>query len=95
MRVVSVVLGSTSMKAREDASAALLNYAFNFYDTKLAAKGGTKLASTPALRYARCSIVVPLNIMSRPLVMSNTGGIPCRSANTGDSTGSRESAVPT
>ncbi len=47
MRLVSVVLGSTSMKARENASAALLNYGFTFYDTKLVVKGGTTLASTP------------------------------------------------
>jgi D-alanyl-D-alanine carboxypeptidase (penicillin-binding protein 5/6) len=46
MRLVSVVLGSGSMKEREDASAALLNYGFTFYDTKLVVKGGTALAST-------------------------------------------------
>jgi D-alanyl-D-alanine carboxypeptidase (penicillin-binding protein 5/6) len=34
MRLVSVVLGTDSMKAREDASAALLAYGFNFYETK-------------------------------------------------------------
>jgi D-alanyl-D-alanine carboxypeptidase (penicillin-binding protein 5/6) len=46
MRLVSVVLGSTSMKARENASAALLGYGFTFYDTKLVVKGGTVLATT-------------------------------------------------
>jgi D-alanyl-D-alanine carboxypeptidase (penicillin-binding protein 5/6) len=45
MRLVSVVLGSDSMKSRENASAALLNYAFTFYDTKLLVKGGTVLAT--------------------------------------------------
>jgi serine-type D-Ala-D-Ala carboxypeptidase (penicillin-binding protein 5/6) len=45
MRLVSVVMGSTSIKGRENASAALLNYGFTFYDTKLAVKGGTVLAS--------------------------------------------------
>ena len=45
MRLVSVVMGSTSMKARENASAALLNYGFTFYDTKLVIKGGAVLAS--------------------------------------------------
>jgi D-alanyl-D-alanine carboxypeptidase (penicillin-binding protein 5/6) len=34
MRLVSVVLGTDSMKAREDASEALLNYGYNFYETK-------------------------------------------------------------
>ena len=48
MRLVSVVMGSTSMKARENASAALLNYGFTFYDTKLAVKGGAVLASAHA-----------------------------------------------
>jgi D-alanyl-D-alanine carboxypeptidase (penicillin-binding protein 5/6) len=46
MRLVSVVLGSNSMAARENASAALLNYGFSFYETKLAVKGGTPLAAT-------------------------------------------------
>jgi D-alanyl-D-alanine carboxypeptidase (penicillin-binding protein 5/6) len=34
MRLVSVVMGTDSMKARESASAALLNYGFNFFETK-------------------------------------------------------------
>jgi serine-type D-Ala-D-Ala carboxypeptidase (penicillin-binding protein 5/6) len=45
MRLVSVVMGSSSMKSRENASTALLNYGFTFYDTKLAVKGGTMLAT--------------------------------------------------
>jgi serine-type D-Ala-D-Ala carboxypeptidase (penicillin-binding protein 5/6) len=45
MRLVSVVLGSDSMKSREDASAALLNYGFTFYDTKLVIKAGTVLGT--------------------------------------------------
>jgi D-alanyl-D-alanine carboxypeptidase (penicillin-binding protein 5/6) len=45
MRLVSVVMGSASMKARENASTALLNYGFTFYDTKLVAKGGAVLAT--------------------------------------------------
>jgi serine-type D-Ala-D-Ala carboxypeptidase (penicillin-binding protein 5/6) len=52
MRLVSVVLGSTSMKGRENASAALLNYGFTFYDTKLAVKGGAALASTKVWKAA-------------------------------------------
>ena len=46
MRLVSVVLGSTSMRARENASATLLGYGFTFYDTRLVAKAGAVLAST-------------------------------------------------
>ena len=34
MRLVTVVLGADSMRAREDASAALLSYGFNFFETK-------------------------------------------------------------
>jgi len=34
MRVVSVVMGSPSVRAREDASFALLNYGFRFYETR-------------------------------------------------------------
>ena len=45
MRLVSVVMGSASIKGRENASAALLNYGFTFYDTKLAVKGGAVLAN--------------------------------------------------
>jgi D-alanyl-D-alanine carboxypeptidase (penicillin-binding protein 5/6) len=46
MRLISVVFGSTSMKAREDASAALLNYGYTFYETvKLKSAGET--ISTP------------------------------------------------
>jgi serine-type D-Ala-D-Ala carboxypeptidase (penicillin-binding protein 5/6) len=48
---VSVVLGSTSMKARENASAALLNYGFTFYDTKL---GRSRAApNSPRPRFGR------------------------------------------
>jgi D-alanyl-D-alanine carboxypeptidase (penicillin-binding protein 5/6) len=45
MRLVSVVMGSTGMKGRETASAALLNYGFTFYDTQLVVKGGAVLAT--------------------------------------------------
>jgi D-alanyl-D-alanine carboxypeptidase (penicillin-binding protein 5/6) len=47
MRLISVVLGSSSFKAREHASAALLGYGFTFYETPLVAKAAAKLASTP------------------------------------------------
>jgi serine-type D-Ala-D-Ala carboxypeptidase (penicillin-binding protein 5/6) len=53
MRLVSVVLGSTSMKGRENASASLLGYGFTFYDTKLVVKGGTVLAATRVWKAAQ------------------------------------------
>src|SRR5208283_5737945 len=52
MRLISVVLGSTSMKARENASAALLNYGYTFYETKLVVKGATTLATAPVWKAA-------------------------------------------
>ena len=45
MRLVSAVFGTKSMRAREDASAALLNYGFTFYETvKVKGDGETVLA---------------------------------------------------
>jgi D-alanyl-D-alanine carboxypeptidase (penicillin-binding protein 5/6) len=44
-RLVSVVMGSASMGAREAASGALLNYGFTFFETKLIVKGGTALTN--------------------------------------------------
>jgi len=44
MRLIAVVAGSKSMKAREDASLALLNYGFNFYETRALKKAGEELA---------------------------------------------------
>jgi D-alanyl-D-alanine carboxypeptidase (penicillin-binding protein 5/6) len=60
MRLVSVVLGSTSMKARENASAALLNYGFTFYDTRLLIKGGTTLASARVWKAERSPVELGL-----------------------------------
>jgi D-alanyl-D-alanine carboxypeptidase (penicillin-binding protein 5/6) len=47
MRLISVVRGSASMKAREDASAALLGYGFTFFETRQVVKGGEKLVTAP------------------------------------------------
>ncbi len=44
MRLVAVVTGAKSMKAREDASLALLNYGFSFYETRALKKAGDTLA---------------------------------------------------
>jgi len=45
MRLVSVVMGTASPKAREDASAALLGYGFNFFESKRLYAAGDKLGS--------------------------------------------------
>jgi D-alanyl-D-alanine carboxypeptidase (penicillin-binding protein 5/6) len=41
MRLIAVVLASNSIKGREDASAALVNYGFNFYETVNVKRRGT------------------------------------------------------
>jgi D-alanyl-D-alanine carboxypeptidase (penicillin-binding protein 5/6) len=43
MRLVSVVMGSASIKAREDASAALLSYGYTFYETAKVKSAGEVL----------------------------------------------------
>jgi len=45
MRLVSVVMGTASPKAREDASAALLGYGFNFYETKKLYSAGKAIST--------------------------------------------------
>lgn len=46
MRLVSVVMGSPSIRAREDSSAALLNYGFRFFETRrLFATGETVVSA--------------------------------------------------
>jgi D-alanyl-D-alanine carboxypeptidase (penicillin-binding protein 5/6) len=44
MRLIAVVTGTKSMKAREDASLALLNYGFSFFETRVLRKAGEELA---------------------------------------------------
>ena len=53
MRLIAVVTGTKSMKAREDASLALLNYGFNFYETRVLKKAGAELAGPTRLQGAR------------------------------------------
>jgi D-alanyl-D-alanine carboxypeptidase (penicillin-binding protein 5/6) len=45
MRLVSVVLGTDSMRAREDASSALLSYGFNFFESKRIYAAGQPLTT--------------------------------------------------
>ena len=44
MRLVSVVMGTASAKARIDGSQALLNYGFRFFETRLLYRAGEKVA---------------------------------------------------
>jgi len=45
MRLISVVLGTDSMRSREDANAALLNYGFNFFETRRLYAAGEPLTT--------------------------------------------------
>ena len=46
MRIISVVLGTSSTKARTDGSQALLNYGFRFYETRQLFTAGEEISST-------------------------------------------------
>ena len=50
MRLIAVVLGTPSVTAREDASMALLNYGFNFFETRRLQPRGAELAQPRVLR---------------------------------------------
>jgi len=45
MRIVSVVMGTSSEKARADGSQALLNYGFRFFETRLLFKAGEEVTT--------------------------------------------------
>ena len=53
MRVIAVVLGTASTKARTDGSQALLNYGFRFYETRLLFKAGEEVANARIWKSAR------------------------------------------
>lgn len=46
MRVISVVLGTSSTKARIDGSQALINYGFRFYETRLVYGAGAEITNS-------------------------------------------------
>ncbi len=46
MRVISVVMGTASAKARLDGSLALINYGFRFFETRLLYKAGEEITRT-------------------------------------------------
>ncbi len=65
MRLVSVVMGSSSIKGREDASSALLNYGYTFYETGQVMKAGTPLLKARVYKSAEgeVQLVAPRNIV--------------------------------
>lgn len=53
MRIISVVLGTSSARARINGSQALLNYAFRFFETRLLFKGGEQITSARIWKSAK------------------------------------------
>ena len=60
MRLVSVVMGSPSVKAREDASAALLNYGYTFFET-IKIKAAKDVVLTPRV-YKSSAKFAPIGV---------------------------------
>jgi D-alanyl-D-alanine carboxypeptidase (penicillin-binding protein 5/6) len=60
MRLVSAVLGTESMRAREDANAALLNYGFNFFETRRLYAAGEPLTTAPVWKGAARTVGLAL-----------------------------------
>jgi D-alanyl-D-alanine carboxypeptidase (penicillin-binding protein 5/6) len=52
MRIISVVLGTASAKARVDGSQALLNYGFRFFETRLLYRAGESIAQAKVWKSA-------------------------------------------
>jgi len=69
MRIISVVLGTSSTKAREDGSQALINYGFRFFETRLLFKAGEEISNAriwkSANEYSRLGVLEDLYITVR------------------------------
>jgi serine-type D-Ala-D-Ala carboxypeptidase (penicillin-binding protein 5/6) len=69
MRIISVVLGTSSNKARADGSQALVNYAFRFFETRLLFKAGEEISNAriwkSANEYSRLGVLEDLYITVR------------------------------
>jgi len=61
MRLVSVVLGTDSMRAREDASAALLGYGYNFFESKRIYGAGQPLTTVRVWKGAQPEVGLVLH----------------------------------
>jgi D-alanyl-D-alanine carboxypeptidase (penicillin-binding protein 5/6) len=76
MRLLSVVLGSPSIRAREDGSAALLNYGFTFYQDVTVKRAGTVVLKPRIFKsdeqYVAVAPALDVNIV---LPRSETGSI--------------------
>jgi D-alanyl-D-alanine carboxypeptidase (penicillin-binding protein 5/6) len=58
MRLISVVLGSPSIRAREDASAALLEYGYNFFETVKLLPAGTAVITPQVFKGSAETVAV-------------------------------------
>ena len=69
MRIISVVLGTSSTKARADGSQALINYSFRFFETRLLFKAGEEISNAriwkSANEYSRLGVLEDLYITMR------------------------------
>lgn len=69
MRLISVVLGTSSSKARADGSQALLNYGFRFFETRLLFNAGDEISTArvwkSANEYSRLGVLEDLYITVR------------------------------
>ncbi len=69
MRIISVVLGTSSTKARTDGTQALLNYGFRFFETRLLFKAGEEISTArvwkSANEYSRLGVLEDLYITVR------------------------------
>jgi len=69
MRIISIVLGTSSTKARADGSQALVNYAFRFFETRLLFKAGEEISNAriwkSANEYSRLGVLEDLYITVR------------------------------
>lgn len=69
MRIISVVLGTSSTKARADGSQAFVNYAFRFFETRLLFKAGEEISNAriwkSANEYSRLGVLEDLYITVR------------------------------
>ena len=61
MRLVSAVLGTDSMRAREDASEALLGYGFNFFETRRLYAAGEPLTTARVWKGTAAEVGLALN----------------------------------
>ena len=69
MRIISIVLGTSSNKSRADGSQALINYAFRFFETHMLFKAGEEISNAriwkSANEYSRLGVLDDLYITVR------------------------------